>query len=356
MTLYHSESESLRFGMRVFRSEGVAFQPEECQQKLIELEADLLILRLHSDPGKSTIENIAVEAIGFNYIHADDLVTYVKDLDDNPPRTHSNQITYEKVRHDHFLQLNSLIADVFKGYNNHYIQNPFLDENAIISGYQEWAWRMVTPDLEAPSYIAFFEGQPAGFAICSADFDSGTCTIQLNGVHPHFQRKAIYTDLLRLIMHESYKIGLRQIRVSTQTGNTSVQKIWTGEGFNFSAQYSTYHVLPLLQYSSKEKMSIPITFRKYKKEQDHSEWLYPDEVIEEMATSGSPFAKEYLKNIIWEKCIVLSPVSSLHSYILSVSIIPARRGDHHMMVQILQDNTGKKYLLKYVGFQLSLVQ
>ncbi len=353
MTIYHSESESSRFGMRVFRSEGETFHPEEYQKKLIDLEADLLILRLPYNPGKATSENFAIDAIGFNYIHADDLVTYVKDLDGNPRRTHSNQITYEKVRPDHIPQLNSLIADVFKGYNNHYIQNPFLDENAIISGYQEWAWRMVTSDLKAPSYIAFFEGKSAGFAICSADFDSGTCTIQINGVHPHFQRKGIYSDILHHIMHESYKIGLRQIRVSTQTGNTAVQKIWTREGFNFSAQYSTYHVLPFLQYSSKEKMSIPITFQK--SEKAHSKWLHIDQVIEEMATSVSPFAKEYLKKVVWEKYIVLSTVSSRHSYILSVSIIPARRGDHQMMVQKLQDQAGKKYLLKYLGFQMLLV-
>ncbi len=350
MTLFHSESESSRFGMRVFRSEGEIFHPVQLQKKLIDLNADLLILRLPSEPGISGSNKIAVEDIGFYCIHTDDLVTYVKDLEDIPPRTPAEGLTIEKVHQDHFPLLNSLIAGVFKGYHNHYVQNPFLDDNVIISGYQEWAWKMYSKDQGASSYIAFIEGTPAGFAICSTDIHSGVCTIQLNGVHPQFQRKGIYSELLRLIMHESYQNGICQIRVSTQTGNTAIQKIWLGEGLKLSAQHSTYHVLPFLLYSSKKKLKIPISFGRIDKKQGHPEWLHPDIVIEEMAKSVMPFAEECLKNAVWEKSIEISPVSSSGSYELSVSIIHARRGDHYMMVQILQDHAGKKYLIKYVVF------
>ena len=64
----------------------------------------------------------------------------------------------------------------------------------------------------------------------------------LNGILPSFSGRGIYTDFIRYILNVFKEMGLKEMKISTQIQNCSVQKVWAREQFYLKESFVTIHI------------------------------------------------------------------------------------------------------------------
>jgi len=238
----YSDSESRRFGLRVFRATAAALDPSAVRAALLRHSPDLVMLRV---PAGAVHELADLEQIGVPVIVADTLVRYQADLE---------VMTPQPLRHTdlEFVgagaeELEGLIRRIFADYVNHYRANPMLPAGGLVEGYVEWALGFAGGGADAAAWVLRRHGEPVAFAACS--FSEGESQVVLNGVVPAESDRGIYRDLVRHLVAESKDRGCRRMHASTQVQNFPVQAVWVGEGFRLRGAEVTLHLNALLDWA-----------------------------------------------------------------------------------------------------------
>lgn len=229
--------DSRRFGINVMRGTiDAGVIPVDVIDELDRSAADLLILRV---PAGATALPTRLQLEGHIVIHADTLVYYAMDL--NPESAPPSEPKVERATEAHRDAIAAIAENGFSDYRAHYAANPLLPKELVLTGYVEWALSRLRGDTEhTATWVVSDEGTVAGFATCDVQDDS--VEIILNAVHPDFERRGLYGMLLRQIQHHYAHRSVKQLLISTQIWNFTVQRQWARNGLRLCKAYDTYHV------------------------------------------------------------------------------------------------------------------
>lgn len=235
--LHEALLDSRRFGISVQRG---TIEPGahsiDILDEIANSAADLIILRV---PAGSTEIPIRLQLKGNVLIHADTLVYYAMELSPNaaPPA----EPKVERATEMHRDAIAAIAERSFANYRAHYAANPLLPKDLVLSGYVEWAMsRLYSDGNDTATWVVMDEEIVAGFATC--DVQDESVEIVLNAVHPDFERRGLYGMLLRQIQHHYSHQLLKQLLISTQIWNFTVQRQWARNGLRLQKAYDTYHL------------------------------------------------------------------------------------------------------------------
>lgn len=238
--LKESVLDSRRFGIRVVRGNIPAdVGIDEIVNELSTVDADLVIFR--TEAGDSTITTRLVR-MGLPVIRAGTLVYYTIDLTRIRPQSPSHDDVRLATPADAAI-LRGIAAFAFRGYRSHYAANPLLPTDKILAGYVEWAQSRLSDDKSGScTWVIDNEGRVAGFLSCDVVQDAGRVEIVLNAVHPKCMRRGLYTRLLQFVIEHYAQRGYRNLAVSTQLWNYTVQRQWIRAGLMLERAMDTYHI------------------------------------------------------------------------------------------------------------------
>ncbi len=239
----YSETESNRFGLRVFRGQYERFETADIEHVLEDGNYDVIIVRF---PTSSIYEHYKLLKFDeCKIIHADSLLYYsapLHEIEINPLR---NNLEFEVITPETNHQLDSVIKNVFKGYKNHYYANPCLDKAAIVEGYVEWVMSFVKNNENGITWLVKDKTTQANvaFQACYFDVNKSLSDLKLGGVLPAYEHKGVYADILSYSQAYFKQMGLNSLITSTQLQNTGVRRVWERYGFKFVNSYETYHIV-----------------------------------------------------------------------------------------------------------------
>ena len=171
----------------------------------------------------------------------------------------NKDLEFEIMNKNNFRILDDLVDEIFVGYSSHYFSNPYLDKKGILDGYKEWARDFIEEDNNYKiCYVVRKNAEIAGFA--TASIKDGVGEVVLNGILPSFSGRGIYTDFIRYILNVFKEMGLKEMKISTQIQNCSVQKVWAREQFYLKESFVTIHINSFLTYSIIPVKHFDITF------------------------------------------------------------------------------------------------
>jgi hypothetical protein len=234
---YYSPEESQRFACKVYRYVLEGADPSVMLEQIRKDQADLAIVRI---PTAQSELMQPLAAMCETAVLCDCLVIYSRDnLKVGAPGPFRNPVELRKAEISDFPLLDSLTAQIFPDYRNHYNKNPRLSHFNLVEGYQEWVRLHVTTSNKR-CFIAYLDNQPCGFAAIKIDESESQWV--LGGVMPNFQGIGLYRDLLRftvkLFMDEKSPLTV----FSTQLEHLAVQRVWVSEGFFLTRSYYTIHL------------------------------------------------------------------------------------------------------------------
>jgi len=234
--LKYAELDSQRFGIYVERANISANTPaSDAVDAIRASSADLIIARVPA--GMSSVP-VALLRQGESLIHADTLVYYSTELPTPFGRLASN---VRKAGITDLKAIQNIANAAFRNYRAHYAANPLLPPEKVLAGYVEWAQSRATPSNPcSDTWIVLDADIPAGFATCDIQCDSAE--IVLNAVHPDFERRGHYGTLLRHLIQHYSEDGLKNLRISTQIWNYTVQRQWTRAGLVLASAHDTFHI------------------------------------------------------------------------------------------------------------------
>ena len=111
----------------------------------------------------------------------------------------------------------------------------------ILEGFVEWALSGLEDLTKLTVVVATPDSKMIGFALVS--FDNDEAEIELNGVHPDFQSRGVYSALIRMIMGRLADQKIKKLSISTQVQNTRVIRAWIKAGFNLDFSLNTFHLI-----------------------------------------------------------------------------------------------------------------
>jgi ribosomal protein S18 acetylase RimI-like enzyme len=136
----------------------------------------------------------------------------------------------------------SVAREAFENYPNHYLANQRLEPSAVTQGYGEWAERCVD-DPFTMVLVAIVDDSIGGFIATKVDNQSAE--VVLNAVHPRFEGRGIYQNLLQHTCRLVLEAGGHSISISTQISNQRVINIWIRSGFVLQETFNTFHLSPI---------------------------------------------------------------------------------------------------------------
>jgi ribosomal protein S18 acetylase RimI-like enzyme len=239
-----SELDSKRFLINVERL-SITNEDEISDGKIVDLcramSGDLLILRAPSS--RIALGSQLLEAERLEAFQADTLVYFVKTLEDvSLPLSETPSVQIRKSVPGDKKDVGSVAREAFENYPSHYLANQRLDPTAISQGYGEWAERCVD-DPFTMVLVAIVDDVVCGFIATKVDDQSAE--VVLNAVHPRFQGRGIYQDLLQRTCKLVFEEGGNSISISTQISNQRVINIWTRSGFVLKETFNTFHLRPI---------------------------------------------------------------------------------------------------------------
>ena len=241
MDLHYSDSESRRFGLRVFRAVVATLDRSAVLESMLEHSVDLAILRV---PPSALPNWVDLEQIGVPVVVADTLVHYWADLEGMSPRPPGNTDLVWVVPGAE--ELAGLVRSIFSDYVNHYRANPILPQESLREGYVEWASAFAADDASRTAAVALRDGRPVAFLTCH--FATESVRVVLAGVVPSESGRGVYRDVIRYAIAQGKERGCRRVHVSTQVPNFPGQAVLAGEGFRLREAEVTLHLNALLDW------------------------------------------------------------------------------------------------------------
>lgn len=248
VALVSSASETARFGHSVERmSVGDdwrhAFTRLGLSERLKELldasDAQTIILRYPSDSA-FVVKDLG--AHGRSLFPAGSLL-YWEHVGRTPPRPADVRVLQSPgIDPGSLSEIQSLIADSFSNYKNHYAVNPLLDEAAVTEGYLEWA-EATALAADNRVFVVSAGGKAVGVATVECPPDSLYWEVQLAGIVTSAQGEGVYSRLMTAVVATAHSAGVKRVVISTQAHNIRVQRAWTRLGFVPFGSIETVHLV-----------------------------------------------------------------------------------------------------------------
>jgi ribosomal protein S18 acetylase RimI-like enzyme len=235
-----SELESARFGVQFGRLDAAAVPPGGLADAIAMADAEgLQVLSARVDA--TELEQVrALEDLGFRIM--DSLVYYRREISSISTGIAADDLGALTDLTGADAEACSAIARrAFRGYMGHYHADPRLSANAAEESYADWIARLLlAPMADQIAIGSAREGKLVGFLV-GLRKDPGTSEILLNAVSPEEQRAGHYTALLWEYLRRVHQRGDREVVISTQLQNTTVQRVWVRAGFTLFRSYHTLH-------------------------------------------------------------------------------------------------------------------
>ena len=243
VNLRHSQIESNRFGISVDRlnvSINCSASDLEIVKVCKESSANLLILRVPSS--RIQLSGELAEISNKIAFQADTLVYFSKNLNlVVERRNNSENLKLVTASSDDEARVIDLAQVIFRNYPSHYQSNRALDSKLILDGYIEWASKGLNDPERLTVIIEDQKSNAIAFALVA--FGEEGAEIELNGVHPDFQNRGVYSALLELLMAQLASQKVEKLSISTQIQNTRVIRAWIKAGFSLEFSLNTYHLI-----------------------------------------------------------------------------------------------------------------
>jgi ribosomal protein S18 acetylase RimI-like enzyme len=239
----HSQVESNRFGINVARLNVPLESPSldaEIAQICSDSSADLLILRYPS--ARISLSQRLAELSKKYAFQADTLVYFSKNLDSKTEYYQPvDDLKFSIAGAGDKSSIQALSQEIFQEYPNHYRSNRHIEPRLILDGYVEWALSGLEDSTKLTLIVATPDSKMIGFALVS--FDNDEAEIELNGVHPDFQSRGVYSALLQMVIGRLVDQKIKKLSISTQVQNTRVIRAWVKAGFNLDFSLNTFHLI-----------------------------------------------------------------------------------------------------------------
>jgi GNAT superfamily N-acetyltransferase len=133
-----------------------------------------------------------------------------------------------------------VVRDAFENYRNHYSANPLIDEAAALDGYCEWATHLAAV---VGSAFLLRDTSQHGVGVALVDWSAELPDIKLAGMRTSAQRRGLYPVLLHAVMERAVALGHGGLRISTQSHNAKVMRVWARMGFVPVGAVATQHLV-----------------------------------------------------------------------------------------------------------------
>jgi ribosomal protein S18 acetylase RimI-like enzyme len=234
--MQYSESESRRFGLRIFRYSADRFDPAEIEASTVDSMADLVICRVPA------VYLSRLSELSMPYVVADILVHYSTD-DLAFPRVWDTDLQFDECQAGDVGELRKVVRQVFHDYTSHYSSNPILDKGLILEGQVEWAVSYVDGS-DRTAFLVRKSNEVVGFF--THLYEPETTEIVFGGVLPAGRGQGVYRTAIRHGINTARERGHRAVHTSTQVHNTVVQRVWASEGFILQEPQVTFHINAML--------------------------------------------------------------------------------------------------------------
>jgi GNAT superfamily N-acetyltransferase len=236
--------ESRRFGLTMGRltlALGDAVNPDDVKELILASGLDLTILRYPSEHIRVAAGLLDDRLIGW---HADTLLYFERAWDPTSLRpANAGNVRLVPLRAEHAGLLATTVRDVFSRYGNHYAANPYLNQEAALDGYAEWATRALGSSSNSALML---ESVPDGtpLAVCTLNLESDIAEIELAGVVSGARGQGIYRTLLDHVEHWLQARGKSGVVISTQPGTRTAIRAWNERGYKYALGVNTMHLMP----------------------------------------------------------------------------------------------------------------
>ena len=209
---------------------------DETIQTQLKAQATLAIVRVPTD------ELVLVQALEQRGATLADCLVYfrkkqVAQYADVPPFNYTMRLATPADA----KRVEELASLTFEGYLGHYHADPRLKREDCDAVYSSWARNSCLDNQVATAVILIEKGDDIAAFATLKSIDSASFEGVLFGVSPTHQGKGLYISLMKLAENWGFKQGHRQMLVSTQVTNTTVQKAWCRLGFEPLKSYYTLH-------------------------------------------------------------------------------------------------------------------
>ncbi len=223
----HSELDSRRFGVRVWRADVAnRTQAEALVAFVASGKADLVIARA------PVTEHAAIALLeGVGFFLCDTLVWW------SAPAAAFGGRAAANVRDATAADAGAIRAialESFRDYQSHYHADPRLDRALIAEGYAEWAGSAKN------ALVAEIADRVAGFLTWTMA-SPARGEIVLNAVAPSARRRGLYSALVAAAGARMAAAGAKEVAVSTQLANLAAQRTWARAGFLPAESFHTFH-------------------------------------------------------------------------------------------------------------------
>lgn len=137
-------------------------------------------------------------------------------------------------------EIQSVLADSFDGYINHYAANPLIDPGIASIGYADWA----ASTLSDPNNRLFAVADESGLvAVAVVHAATSQWEVELAGVSTRAQGRGHYIRLMSRVQAAAADARADRLLISTQAHNIGVQRAWVKLGLQPISAIDTVHLL-----------------------------------------------------------------------------------------------------------------
>jgi GNAT superfamily N-acetyltransferase len=137
----------------------------------------------------------------------------------------------------------SLVREIFAGYESHYLANPLFDARVLPAGYAQWARGSAAEGGCLALYGEGLEEEQRVIGLATVEDDGPRTEILLAGVVPEAQGQGLYAHVLRGVEDRARTRGATEVVISTQGHHTRVQRAWARYGFEPVETFFTVHLV-----------------------------------------------------------------------------------------------------------------
>lgn len=232
-------AESNRFGFPVLNIQcGLKTNSpfDVLRKTLEEVDYQIAVVRY-----PAVFEDIGTKLSGLNLrqTYADSTVYWSSERVVKNPEPISSELRIFEISIHQLSDVISVIDSSFDNYRSHWHYNPRTKHLRMPAAYAEWVTNaMKWPDTTC--YLMTHGDVPAGMAMTQIGEDFAE--ILLAGIAKNFQAKGLYQQLLQYVATDLRRKEMHQIVISTQSGNTNVQKAWARYGLLPALSIQTVHI------------------------------------------------------------------------------------------------------------------
>ncbi|MEH0157651.1 GNAT family N-acetyltransferase [Limibacter armeniacum] len=255
--LSYSRRDSERFGLVIFRAREEGIDSSELMKQILDHNVDTAIIRIKTEL-LSQIHKLEKTAMPIRI--TDTLAYYHQDLSTYKKQALINRnLTFEEATTKDFEDLNLLVRETFGNYVNHYRMNPFMDNELVTQGYQDWVTSYASGHPERKCWIAREDGMAVAFATFNLETGEKIKAI-LCGVKTTHRERGIFHDMLTVARNFAKEQGKTYMRAICQIENIAVQRILTHQGFELHHTENTIHINAMLTKSVFEPFTESVHF------------------------------------------------------------------------------------------------